>query len=60
MELTFSAAQACNVSPFVVLEQDAETVIMVLNYLIEKADSKQGTKSSTSNPIQKNDGFWDF
>ena len=47
-------------SPFAVLEQDAETVIAVLNYLIEKAESKQGTKSGTSDPTQKNDGFWNF
>ena len=53
-------AQACNVSPFVVFDQDAESVIMVLNYLIEKADSKHDAKPSASKPKKQDDGFWNF
>ena len=61
MDTTEQLSKLYGTTPFFVMEQDAEHVIMVLNYLIEKAD-KQPSKAQTANKphAKQKDNFWDF
>lgn len=48
MDSTFTVAKICNVSVFEILEQDAEAVIFVINYIIEKGGT-QNAQNGTQN-----------
>ena len=41
MDSTFSVAKICDTSIFDVMEKDAETVIAVINYIIEKGNTAE-------------------
>lgn len=61
MDTTAQLARIYGTTPFNVLEQEADNVIMVINYLIEKAEKKPAKPKRENKPISnKNDGFWDF
>ena len=61
MDITDQIATHYGTTPFNVLTQDAEHVIMVINYLLEKSQSEPvKTKPVERTISNKNDGFWDF
>ena len=41
MDSTFTVAKICDTSIFDIMQQDAETVILVINYIIEKGDTAE-------------------
>lgn len=41
MDSTFTVAKICDTSIFEVMEKDAETVIAVINYIIEKGNTAE-------------------
>ena len=45
-------------SPLVVLDERAENVIRVINYIIGKGDEEETPKPTETS--HKDDGFWDF
>lgn len=47
MDSTFTVAKICNVSVFEILEQDAEAVIFVINYIIQKGGT-ENARNGTS------------
>lgn len=57
MKTTFLIAQNLAVSPFDVMSQDLEYVIMVINYLIEGAYEKHSTDNVLSEKDKDRD-FW--
>lgn len=61
MDITDQIARAYGATPFDVLTQEADHVIMLINYLTEKADSEPVKAERTvRHKSNKNDGFWDF
>ena len=50
MDSTFSVARICNVSVFEILQQDAEAVIFVINYIIEKGGAKNAQNDAHNAP----------
>jgi hypothetical protein len=59
METTEHIAKHCAVSPFSVLNENADHVIMMINYIIERGD-KQAAEKPAPKATRKDDGFWDF
>jgi len=61
MDVTYSIAAQHNISPFAVMNEDKDRVIMVINYIIEKGE-KAAPAAETPKKVQsrRNDGFWDF
>lgn len=55
MEFTVEMSKIYNLSPFEIMEKDKDSVIMLINYFIEK-----GNTETIEKPAAKNDGFWDF
>lgn len=52
-----------NTTPFDILDRDAENVIMVINYVLEKnADARPENSSGGGSNLAKRakDNFWDF
>ena len=60
MDISATVAQYCGVSIFSILEERADNVIDVINYLIEKADNTDTNSTEQTVVSHKNDGFWDF
>ena len=64
MDFTYTLAAQHNISPFVVMDQDKDRVIMLINYFVEKGEQKPQTeyaaKSATTTKQRNYDGFWDF
>lgn len=60
MDFTCEVSKAFNLSPFDVLSQDKDKVIMLINYFIEKGETS-GKPVNTKKVIsKKDDGFWNF
>lgn len=57
MDATIIIAGNYHLTPFDIFSQDADEVIMLLNYLAE-AGGKQ--KENENVPVSSDDGFWDF
>lgn len=60
MDISATVAKHCGVSIFSILEERADNVIDVINYLIEKSERTDTNKESRQVVSRKNDGFWDF
>lgn len=63
MDFTYTLAVQLGLSPFSVMEQDKDRVIMLINYFIEKGDKEQPRETAANTATvksHKNDGFWDF
>jgi hypothetical protein len=63
MDFTYTLAVQLGLSPFAVLDQDKDRVIMLINYFIEKGDKEQPKATVAKNATVKSsryDGFWDF
>lgn len=60
METTFALARNLGVSPFDIMAQDTEAVIMVVNHIIECAEEKRGnTRADAPLTEKERDGdFW--
>lgn len=61
MDSTFSVAKICNVSVFDVLERDADAVINVINYIIEKGttqNAQNGTPDARAG-VRDNGTYYD-
>lgn len=58
MDFTLEIAKSYSISPFDVMKQDKDEVIMLLNYFIEKSEATE-IKHIINKPL-KNDGFWDM
>lgn len=57
IDMSFSVARQTGTTVFDVLEQDATSVISVINYIIEKADEKEtegAVNAPTKNKTSKN------
>jgi hypothetical protein len=57
MDATIIIAGNYQMTPFDLFSQDADEVIMLLNYLSETGGKAQEKESK---PVSSNDGFWDF
>ena len=59
MDITAAIARSTGVSVFAVLEERAENVIDMYQYIIEKAGEAEKPQKT---PVKSaaNDGFWDF
>ena len=55
MDITATIARTTGVTIWAVLEERAENVVDVYNYIVEKGEKKQDAP-----PPKKDDGFWDF
>lgn len=64
MDFTYTLAVQLGLSPFSVMEQDKDRVIMLINYFIEKGDKEQPRadirENRTTAKSRQYDGFWDF
>lgn len=63
METTEHVARNSGVSIFAVMDENAERVIMVINYMIEKAENAEKPAREKTQPKKvgrADDGFWDF
>ena len=61
MDTTESLSKVYNTTPFDIMVQDAEHVIMVINYLVDKADEMpDDAENHESKPKKQKDSFWDF
>lgn len=64
MDFTYTLATQTGLSPFDVLAQDKDRVIMLINYFIEKGDREPNKadvrKNRTAAKSNRYDGFWDF
>ena len=60
MDISATVAKHCGVSIFFVLEERAENVIDVINYLIDKSDKTDSNTGNRQVVSRKDDGFWDF
>lgn len=54
---TVTIAGSYNITPFEVMAQDTDEVIMLINYLL---DLGQDTKTSEPQVKKQKDNFWDF
>lgn len=57
MDATVIIAGNYHLTPFDVFSQDADEVIMLLNYLSETGEKQRAKESE---PVSSDDGFWDF
>ena len=60
MENTVTLARVFSMSPFEIMAQDSDDVIMLINYYIEKSDEAPEAGAADSRRSGKHDGFWDF
>lgn len=64
MESTCTLARSFGVTPFEIMAQDTDEVLMVLAFYAEKAedmpDDVQTERPAKAPRSGKNDGFWDF
>lgn len=63
MDFTYTLSVQNNLSPFVILDQDKDRVIMLINYFIEKGGKIEPETVAAKPQIYKRsnyDGFWDF
>ena len=59
MEFTCELSKAYSVSPFEVLKQDKDAVIMLINYFIEKGQGNAGHKyTATITEKEQDRAFW--
>lgn len=58
LKTTITIAGNYNVTPFEIMAQDADEVIMLINYMIELGRTAPKTEAPTAKV--RNDGFWDF
>lgn len=56
METTFILAQKMNVTPFDIMAQDVEAVIMVVNFYLEQ--SNQTTAGKEVSERERDKDFW--
>lgn len=59
MDFTYELSRSFNLSPFEILNQDKDQVIMMINYFSDKP-IEENYQSETTKPLKQNDGFWDF
>lgn len=62
MDSTFTVAKICDTSIFDVMEKDAETVISVINYIIEKgntAETHENDAGRAGNAALNNGDYYD-
>lgn len=52
MDSSFSVAKICNTTIFDILEQDAEAVIFVINYIIEKGGTQNAQNGAQDAPAR--------
>lgn len=60
MDSTFTVAKICETSIFDVMEKDAETVISVINYIIEKGHEtthENGAGNAPQRPLNNGDYY---
>lgn len=61
MDITGQIAKLYSTSPFDLMERDAEHVIMVINYVLEKYSEESEKIDANIAPVKKQkDNFWDF
>lgn len=63
MDFTYTLAAQLGLSPFSVMDEDKDRVIMLINYFIEKGEkepTKQAVAKNATAKASRNDGFWDF
>lgn len=63
MDFTYTLSVQHNLSPFAIMEEDKDRVIMLINYFVEKGNKVvPKTVSAKNAPTKKSryDGFWDF
>ena len=60
MKTTFILAQKLGVSPFEIMAQDIDAVIMVVNYLVDSSAESNAEKDShnTFNEKEQDKAFW--
>lgn len=56
MKTTITLAGNYNITPFEVMAQDADEVIMLINYLIDLGQTREPEPQVT----REKDNFWDF
>ena len=61
MDSTFTVAKICETSIFEVMEKDAETVIQVINYIIEKGNAETHENGAGTAPrsVLNNGDYYD-
>lgn len=63
MDFTYVLSVQHSLSPFTILNEDKDRVIMLINYFIEKGSKetpKQDVAKSATTKRSRYDGFWDF
>jgi hypothetical protein len=58
MRTTFLIAQRLGVSPFDIMEQDLEWVIMVVNYILQSVENKHENSPKVLSEKEADEGFW--
>lgn len=60
MQTTFLLAGNFNVTPFEIMQQDVDEVIMVVNYLADKgrASKADGNAHNAANEKEQDKNFW--
>lgn len=60
MEITLSIAQRFGVTPFEIMAQDIDAVILVVNYIVESKRESADNKSidNTLNEKEQDKSFW--
>lgn len=48
MDFTFELSKSLNISPFSIMKEDKDEVIMLMNYFIEKSEEQPESKSVKS------------
>ena len=59
LKTTITLAGNYNITPFEVMAQDTDEVIMLINYLLDLGRSGESEPHKSDGP-KLNDGFWDF
>jgi hypothetical protein len=60
MDSTFTVAKICGTSIFDIMERDAENVVFVINYIIEKGtaqDAQNGAENAPRRPLNNGDYY---
>ena len=52
VDSSFSVARICNTTIFDVMEQNADTVIMIINYIIEKGSTENAQNGTQDAPAR--------
>jgi len=58
MKTTFILAQHFNVTPFEIMAQEIDAVIMVVNYLIDSGNASDKNVNNTINEREQDAQFW--